>query len=163
MTASTAPHVPAPGLEALLRIDHRLAPVLAGAGAIAVAAPRIVGAPSGASRWRISSLHGPVAFTTTWARTAMLCRLAASSTSTPVTRPPSRRSAATGAWFSTTAPASRAAITFASVRRASSVEASKYRAPPRSASRRSMGSASRTPCAFSRSWRATLRKSARAS
>jgi hypothetical protein len=44
MTASTAPDVPAPGLEALLRIDQRLAPVLAGAGAIAVAAARIVGA-----------------------------------------------------------------------------------------------------------------------
>ena len=55
MTASSPSDAPAAGLAPLLRIDQRLAPVLAGSSGSAQAAPRIVGAFCEALGWACGS------------------------------------------------------------------------------------------------------------
>jgi hypothetical protein len=111
-------------------------------------------APALASTIRsISSLHGPVAFTTTRAYTVVVAPSSTSATVAPATRPSRRTSPATATWLSVTAPARCADNTVASVSRTSSVAASQYRAPPISASVRSAGSLACTAGASSRTWR----------
>jgi len=86
---------------------------------------RSTGSASGSSNRRSSSAQGPVAFTTTSARTLYSCPLSTSRTAAPRIRASGLSNAVTSAWFATRAPACAAARMVASVSRASSVCASK--------------------------------------